>query len=228
MEVVWPIRPDASVHRLLDKLKPDADAAGYMLIMQSRNAKARRKIIDANKLARPIWTFTDTEISYSTQYHPKSVKGNVMPELDTMWPSTEHPDPMAEAMSPWHGFPGNFEDYLPAMKRTRHLQIVNVKLRLAPGESDVHGAAKGWRDIFGVPLIGNTLVFSNATMEFLEGASGVREGLESVTLNVEGKTNFDNILNRASEEGLCGDGWINLCGIKWYFVYIGETQKSRI
>jgi hypothetical protein len=214
------------VKRFLDKA--GTDAAGYMIIMQSKDAKARRKQIDEKKLARPLWTFVDSEVSYSTQYHPKSVKGNIMPELDTMWPTAEHPDPLAETFSPWHGFPLRLQQYLPAMKRTKHLQIVNVKLRLGPGDIDVNSAARGWTDIFGVPLAGNTLVFTNSTMEFLEGREGLREGLESITINVEGKANFDGILDRASAEGLCGDQWINLCGIKWYFVYAGEAKQSKI
>ncbi|KAF2674494.1 hypothetical protein BT63DRAFT_419784 [Microthyrium microscopicum] len=226
IELVWPTRPDASGARFLTKLQ--ADCAGYMLILQTRDALKRRKAIEAAELGRILWTNGDKETSFASQYDPRVVKGNVMPELDTMWPSKEFPEMLDTAVSPWHGFPGDFGVYSKEMRRTAHMKIAKVTFRLKEGDDDILGAVKGWRDIFGVPLVGTTSVFTNATMEFLPGEKGRREGLESVTITVEGKKDFEGILKRASEEGLCGDGWINLCGVKWYFVYAGEGSVSKL
>jgi hypothetical protein len=55
-------------------------------------------------------------------------------------------------------------------------------------------------------------------MSFTSGKKGKPEGLESITIAVEGEQRMAGILDRAREEGLCGDGWINMVGVKWYFV----------
>lgn len=66
-------------------------------------------------------------------------------------------------------------------------------------------------------------------MKFISGGDGEVEGLESITIAVEGKERFNAILNTAREEGLCGDGWINILGIKWYFVLVAEEGgKSKL
>ena len=58
---------------------------------------------------------------------------------------------------------------------------------------------------------------------------GEMEGLRSMTIGVEGRERFDQILNRAREEGLCGDGWINMLGVKWYFELLEEGGgRSRL
>jgi len=66
-------------------------------------------------------------------------------------------------------------------------------------------------------------------MKFIRGQEDEPEGLESITIAVEGEEKFNAILNAAREEGLCGDGWINMLGVKWYFVLVGEGGgKSKL
>jgi len=112
------------------------------------------------------------------------------------------------------------------MERAADLQIAGVLCRLELGDGDVVGAARRWRDVFGTLNKGNRVVFTNAELEFLPGKEGKRPGLERVTITVRGRKRFDGILDAAREEGICGDGWINMCGVKWYFVHAGGKGKS--
>lgn len=113
------------------------------------------------------------------------------------------------------------------MKRCSDLRIVSAVCRLAPGDTDTEAAAQQWEEIFGVTSMNNELIFTNARLHFTEGVDDMPEGLVSITIAVEGEARFTSILNRASEEGLCGDGWINMIGVKWYLELIGEA-KSRL
>jgi hypothetical protein len=66
-------------------------------------------------------------------------------------------------------------------------------------------------------------------MKFIRGREGEAEGLESITIAVKGEERFNAILDAAREEGLCGDGSINMLGVKWYFVLVGEGGgKSKL
>lgn len=91
-------------------------------------------------------------------------------------------------------------------------------LRLAPGDLGHEAAARQWEEIFGVPRSRDLLAFTNARLGFIPGQEGEAEGLVSVTVGVNGRDKLEGILERAREEGICGDGWINMCGVKWYFV----------
>lgn len=104
------------------------------------------------------------------------------------------------------------------MKRRSHLKLLGATLRLAPGRSDTEGAARQWQDYFGIGRDISDLIFTNAKLEFVPGVEGLAEGLESITIEVKGKDRFDKMLDIASKEGLCGDGWVNMLGIKWFFI----------
>jgi hypothetical protein len=64
-------------------------------------------------------------------------------------------------------------------------------------------------------------------MRFTSGEKGKPEGLESISIAVEGEQRMAGILDRAREEGLCGNGWINMVGVKWYFVTAGGDGNCR-
>jgi hypothetical protein len=199
--------------------------------MQTHDAGARRTQIERRQHRSGkavLWDNGNTKRSYAVQYHPKIVPGNIMPELDTMYPTVEWPDMLGEQFAPWHGFPGSYKNYAPAMKRTGHLQLVKLQFRLPPGQDNVLHAARQWRDVFGVPMTGATLTFTNSTMEFLKGETGKREGLESLTIAVQGKEKLDGILQRAKKEGILRGDWVELCGSRWYFIYAGEEKESKI
>jgi hypothetical protein len=107
------------------------------------------------------------------------------------------------------------------MKRSQHLTLEGCVLRIAPGDVGHEAAARQWEDIFGVSRSRDLLAFTNSRLGFIPGQEGKPEGLVSITVGVYGKDKLESILQRASKEGLCGDGWINMCGIKWYFVLTG-------
>lgn len=145
-----------------------------------------------------------------------------MPELDSHAPSPDHPDPLSSRFSPWHACGADYGSYSTGMKRCSDLHLVGAACRLAPGNTDTESAAQRWEEVFGVPRSRDGLAFTNALMRFQPGMEGKPEGLESITIAVDGEARMAGILERARAEGLCGDGWINMVGAKWYFVRAGE------
>lgn len=144
-----------------------------------------------------------------------------MPELDSHTPSPNNPTPLKSRFSPWHACGSDHKVYYPGMKRSQHLTLEGCVLRIAPGDVGHEAAARQWEDIFGVSRSRDLLAFTNSRLGFIPGQEGKPEGLVSITVGVNGKDKLESILQRASKEGLCGDGWINMCGIKWYFVLTG-------
>ncbi|KAL6247284.1 hypothetical protein RBB50_005630 [Rhinocladiella similis] len=234
IEICSPLKPGphTPVGRQLAKL--DAPAAGYMLIMQTVDAVARRQSIESHNLASVIFSHYDPDTTTNTtthaevesaciQYHPRGIPGGIMPELDSHATTAANPDPLSE-FSPWHtcGPSSTYPAYSAAMRRNSHLRLIGATLRLSPDQSDVtpHAAARKWHEIFGMPYQDDELfnVFTNSRVRFLPPTPGHREGLESITIQVTGKARFDNLLEKVAGQGLCGDGWTNLLGIKWYFV----------
>ena len=152
-----------------------------------------------------------------------------MPELDSHPPSPGHSDPLSSTFSPWHACGPDYSSYSAAMKRRSHLSFDSAVCRLAPGDKDTTTAARQWEEMFGVPRDDDQLAFTNARVKFTTGVEGQSEGLVSVTIAVKGEENFQGILERANKEGLCGDGWINMVGIRWYFLLAREDGgKSKL
>lgn len=129
--------------------------------------------------------------------------------------------------SHWHGCGPDFDSYSAGMKRCSHLHINEVLCRLGPGDSDTEAAAKQWEKVFDVPRIQDKLLFTNGVVRFTAGEKGQFEGIVSITIAVEGDKKFNDILNRAREKGVCGDGFIHMLGVKWYFVHL-QTGRSRL
>lgn len=150
-----------------------------------------------------------------------------MPQLDSHGPSSSNPDPLMTKFSPWHACGRDYDSYSGAMKRSSHLRFIETTCRLGSGDIDTEAAAKQWETIFGVPRTQDKLMFTNGVLRFTPGEKEEPEGIASITIAVEGETKFNNILNRAREGGLCGDGWINMLGLKWYFVYV-DGGNSRL
>lgn len=114
------------------------------------------------------------------------------------------------------------------MKRRADISLKKAVCRLAPGDTDTQAAARQWEKIFGVPRDRDQLAFTNAQVEFKKGEEGNPEGLESITIAVKGEKRFHGILERASKAGLCGNGWINMVGIKWYFLLEKEDGTKSL
>ena len=216
-EVVSPYRPGTTAGRLLDKLGRDG---GYMIIMNTANAAIRRDYILHNKLAKTIVDVTTKEATM-VQYHHKGIKGGVMPELDSHIASEQYPTPVLMEFSPWGALgPASREPfYIANMKYASYLRLAGVVLRLAESDQDTEGAARQWEETFGVPRVRDLLYFFNgAKMGFVAGLRGEKEGIHSITLEVEGKWRLERMLWAAREEGICGDGYVTMVGIRWYFI----------
>ncbi|EXJ54547.1 hypothetical protein A1O7_09888 [Cladophialophora yegresii CBS 114405] len=222
IEVVAPFKDDTTAGRLLKK----RGEGGYMIIMQTLDAAARRKDIESRGLARVIFSHAHDDV-LCVQYHPKGIAGGMMPELDSHAPSPTNPTPLESAFSPWHACGSDYHKYSSGMKRCAHLKLLNTTLRLAPGQADVEAAARQWEDYFGIPREGKSqLVFTNSRLSFVPGVDGKPEGLESITIEVKGRRRFEGMLDVARKEGLCGDGWINMLGVKWYFVLQEDEDQG--
>lgn len=149
-----------------------------------------------------------------------------MPELDSHTPSPSNPNPLESEFSPWHACGPDYERYSAAMKRCSHLRLVGATCRLAPGRTDTDAAARQWQQYFGIKRDGSDLIFTNARLRFVPGVEGQSEGLESIVIAVKGKPRLEGILQNVKRKGLCGDGWTNLLGVKWYFVLESETGSK--
>ena len=79
-EVVAPFKDGTTAGRLLKK----RGDGGYMIIMQTRDAAARRKYIESNKLAKVIFSHSHDDAE-CIQYHPKSIAGETMFRCKEGW-----------------------------------------------------------------------------------------------------------------------------------------------
>jgi len=70
IEVCAPFKPDTTVGRLLKK----RGDGGYMIIMQTLDAIARKNYIESKKLAKVIFHHSHSD-SECIQYHPKGIPG---------------------------------------------------------------------------------------------------------------------------------------------------------
>ncbi|KAG9187151.1 hypothetical protein G6011_05022 [Alternaria panax] len=211
VEVVSPIKQGTTAGRLIEK----RGDGGYMIIMQTEDAKKRREHIEAKSLARVIFEH-DLEDSVCIQYHPKGIRGGMMPELDSHVPGPRNPTPVHSRFSPWHACGSDIGHYTAGMKRTQHLTLEGCVLRLKPGDLGHEAAAREWEGIFGVTRSRDLLAFTNARLSFIPGRKGQSEGLVSITIGVKGKSAYDAILERARDAGVYDNGGIDMCGVRWH------------
>lgn len=232
IEVVAPIKPGTSTTagRLLQR----RGEGGYMIIMQTDDAESRRRDIENRQKGSVIYSHSFDhryknvrDRGVCIQYHPKIVRGGMMPELDSHFSEEWNPTPLETRFSPWHPCGDDYFGYLPKMKSTGHLWLRKCTLALGGGDSDTVGAAREWGDVFGLNTSKNEVVFTNARMAFVAGEEGVSEGLRDVTIGVQGRAVMDGILERARQEGICGDGWFEMVGVRWYLVLMNDV-KARI
>jgi len=198
-----------------------------MVIMQNEDAAARRNYITSSGLGKVIFEHEEDDV-VCVQYNPKGMKGGMMPELDSHRPSKENPKPLTSPFSPWHACGSDYKAYSAVMKRNTHLQLSGLVCRLAPEDVRHEDAPRQWEDMFGVARSRDLLAFTNARLGFMRGEEGKPEGLVSITIGVTGQETLKGILDRANKEGLCGDGWINMLGVKWYFYVaaLGDVKTT--
>ena len=112
------------------------------------------------------------------------------------------------------------------MERAAHLTLEGCVLRLQPGDFEHEAAARQWEETFGVARSRDLLAFTNARMGFVPGRDSCAEGLISITVGVAGQQKLDALLNRALEAGVCKNGYIEMCGVRWNFVLTGHGDPK--
>ncbi|KAF2403788.1 hypothetical protein EJ06DRAFT_505100 [Trichodelitschia bisporula] len=221
LELVSPTSSSAPAAR---HIKRNGDG-GYMIIMQQQGAKERREQLVKSKRARVIWT-SDHEESSATQYHPADVPGGVIPELDAQYGAGKGVEVRFGA---WHALGPRHEEYVGGMRETAGLGLLGVVCRLKAGEVDVEGAARRWRDLFGVAMSRDLVAFTNARLGFVRGVEGKGAGIESITVGVAGREKLEDVIKKAREKGVWRGGthgWAEMCGVKWHFVQTGEETSK--
>jgi hypothetical protein len=210
-----------------------------MVIMQTSGAIRRREYLQSSNLAKVIFEHK-LEDSVCIQYHPKGIKGGVIPELDSHFPRESGGvlDGMKDRIAPWHacGPSSGFDKYGKVMRRHSHLDLLAVSLQLAPMDYNVEGAARQWEGLFGIKRVEwGEVGFTNARMLFLEGKGGEKEGLKEIVVGVEGEEKLSGILRRARSEGLEVTeepevaGTFAMLGVRWRFVLLDEGRiKSQL
>ena len=213
-----------------------------MIIMQTEDAKKRRDYIESKGLAKVI-TSQEHGDTVFVQYHPKGIKGKrsreqavvsrsltsvggMMPELDSHAPSPDNPTPLKSRFSPWHACGSDHKTYYPCMRRSAHLSLEGCILQLQPGDYGHEAAARQWEEIFGVTRNRDLLAFTNARMGFVPSQDASPEGLVSITVGVRGEAHLDGIFERARELGVCQNGVVNMCGVRWNFVLTGQEASK--
>jgi hypothetical protein len=236
LELVAPFEDGTTAGRLLEK----RGDGGYMVIMQTEDAKTRREYLEEEGLAKVIFSHDHGDV-VCTQYHPKGIKGaspnslarppltmpgGMMPELDSHAPGPNNPTPVKTRLSPWHACGPDYNVYAPGMKRTEHLSLAGCVLRLQPGDADHEAASRQWEELFGVARSRDLLAFTNARLGFVPGREGQHEGLISITVGVNGRHELGAIKERARRAGVCAEGRITMCGIMWNFVLTGHGEDK--
>lgn len=222
IEVVAPMKSSTAAGRLLSK----RGAGGYMIIMQTLDAAARKNYVTSKKLAKVIWEHVQHD-SHAIQYHPKGIKGGMIPELDS---HNDAPEQLQDRFSRWHPCGDDYNNYSERMKKHANLSLLGCILRLAPGDIDAEGASKQWEELFGVLRNRDLLAFTNARLGFVPGSDNEPEGLANITIGVRGQDYLDGILRRAKERGLLQDGGaVRMVGIRFYLSHMGEmAEVSRL
>jgi hypothetical protein len=239
IELVAPTEAGTTAGKLLEK----RGDGGYMVIMQTEDAKTRREYLKKQGLAEVIFTHDDGDV-VCTQYHPKGIKGKstaflvpsvltmpggMMPELDSHAAGPDNPTPLQTRFSPWHACGSEYSAYGPGMRRSEHLALLGCVLRLQPGDADYEGAARQWEELFGVARSRDLLAFTNAKLGFVPGRQGQPGGLVSITVGVYGKDKLHAINGRAKTAGVCAAGRIRMGGVDWNFTLTGHGEgKNRL
>lgn len=242
-------RTSTAVGRLLER----RGEGGYMIIMQTLHADRRKHEITSGQRfpstgGRKVIFEHEFDYSYPLpqwqgygvrdrgvciQFHPKGIRGGMLPELDGHEVCSANPNPVGDRFSPWHPLGADYKGYVEGMRRAGELFLEGVVLRLGEGEGDTQAAVEQWSDGFGVPSQEGKLVFSNCNMVFEKGKEGQSEGLDRVVLRIQGRKRWEEIRTRAREAGVWHDrgngGFFRLVGVDWHIVLSEEEDlKPRM
>jgi hypothetical protein len=235
IEVVAPTRKGTTAGRLLEK----RGDGGYMIIMQTIDAARRRAYIEESGKSKVIFShpFSNSYPSWGgakdegwcIQYHPKGIKGGMMPELDSHTISSRNPTPLISRFSPWHACGKDYDHYVEVMKANSQLYLLGCDLQVEQ-QQDPEQAATQWADLFGIPVAGHKLCFTNAELVFQPAGALTTEGLRRITVGVETQQQLGAIRDRARDNGLVVDpasSTIHMVGVEWHIVVLQQQDSTR-
>lgn len=150
-----------------------------------------------------------------------------MPELDSHSPTPDNPTPLSTVNSPWHACGKDYASYSAGMKRCNHLSLVEATCRLDSGEEDVRAAVRTWEKLFGVESQEDELLFTNASLKFVEGIDQKPAGLVSLTIAVSTQSELNDILQRAGKHGVRDGTGLQMLGIQWNLV-VKSASSSKL
>jgi len=193
LEVVCPVKPDASAARYLERKGGDA---GYMVILQCDDLEDDRKRV-ANLGVRVVWSIDLPEIS-ATHLHPRDVGGAIL-SLDAARPRESWL---------WAG-----PDWRSRVRTDVTRAIAGIAIQ-SPGPKTL---ADRWSRILGRPLTeGPTgearIALDEGFIDFEKESDGRGEGLSRIVLDVADRGRFTS---EARAAGLpLRDGEVVICGTR--------------
>ena len=193
LEVVQPVKPDASAARYLKRRNGDA---GYMLIFQASDALAHRERLLAQGI-RNIAQY-DTALYAFTHFHPGDFNG-VLTSIDMV----DDGATWAEPMGKWPPAGRNWKDAL-APDEVLGIGGASVQAR------DPAGAAQRWAGLLKSKCFDDTVVLDRGVIRFVPPVDADGTGVVGIDVAVRDPT---AILARARGAGvLVKDGAVWICG----------------
>lgn len=156
LEIVEPVRPDASAARYLARRGGDS---GYMVILQAEDAQAHRKRTEA--LGARIVDILDHKEHEATHFHPKEFDG-VLVSIDA---APGHPE-WRTPTSFWHPAGPDWPRHDPGPS----IGIASVDI----ASDDPNATAARWARMLDAPASDREIdLLHNATIRFVEGTPGI-------------------------------------------------------
>jgi len=181
LEIVQPVRPDASAARYLKRRGGDA---GYMLIFQTDDAKMHRERL----VARGVRAVAERDGHYSfTHFHPADF-GGVLVSIDSVGDGSA----WRERMSDWPPAGRDWKDF-PAASDVLGIAGATVQAK------DPEVAAARWSDLLQVQRNGATLHLECARLRFVAPQDSDGTGIVGIDIAVRDP---EQILSRAKTLGV--------------------------
>ena len=181
LEIVQPVRPDASAARYLKRRGGDA---GYMLIFQTDDAKMHRERL----VARGLRAVAQRDGHYSfTHFHPADF-GGVLVSIDSVGDGSA----WRERMSDWPPAGRDWKDF-PAASDVLGIAGATVQAK------DPEAAAARWSELLQVQRNGATLHLEGATLRFVAPQDSDGTGIVGIEIAVRDP---ERSLERAKSNGM--------------------------
>jgi len=167
LEIVQPVREDASAARYLKRRGGDA---GYMLIFETRDAKAHRERLAAQGL-RAV-AARDGHYSF-THFHPGDF-GGVLVSIDSVGDGSQWREPMSD----WPPAGRNWREF-PAAPEVLGIAGATIQTR------DPEAMAARWSELLQVPRHRATLQLEGATLQFVAPVDDDSTGIVGIDIRVD-------------------------------------------